>query len=275
MKKNAGIVLAMILYAFLAVGIVFVIYIGGTYPVGADAMSHVYKGNVLYHNISQGNWYPLYDNLWYNGVQMLRYWAPLPVYFSAFCQFLVGGSDINGYLIYISLVFYGGALVWLYIGIRQQRIMLGTFVGVLWFFLPNNLYTLFVVGHLGRALLMVFLPLILYFIEISLVKGRWKTVCKIVPIYACMLLCDLEYAAVFALIMLSYLLIYRIINHQKGRCIPIMCAMLLGLCVDRNMACAIAAWWKISGRCVAYDERIFSRRSYFSGSGKKTYARQC
>ena len=42
MKKNAGIVLAMILYAFLAVGIVFVIYIGGTYPVGADAMSHVY-----------------------------------------------------------------------------------------------------------------------------------------------------------------------------------------------------------------------------------------
>ena len=169
MKKNAGIVLAMILYAFLAVGIVFVIYIGGTYPVGADAMSHVYKGNVLYHNISQGNWYPLYDNLWYNGVQMLRYWAPLPVYFSAFCQFLAGGSDINGYLIYISLVFYGGALVWLYIGIRQQRIMLGTFVGVLWFFLPNNLYTLFVVGHLGRALLMVFLPLILYFIEISLV----------------------------------------------------------------------------------------------------------
>lgn len=37
--------------------------------------------------------------------------APLPVYFSAFCQFLAGGSDINGYLIYISLVFYGGALV--------------------------------------------------------------------------------------------------------------------------------------------------------------------
>ena len=53
MKKNAGIVLAMILYAFLAVGIVFVIYIGGTYPVGADAMSHVYKGNVLYHNIRE------------------------------------------------------------------------------------------------------------------------------------------------------------------------------------------------------------------------------
>ena len=55
MKKNAGIVLAMILYAFLAIGIVFVIYIGGTYPVGADAMIHVYKGNVLYHNISRGN----------------------------------------------------------------------------------------------------------------------------------------------------------------------------------------------------------------------------
>ena len=59
MKKNAGIVLAMILYAFLAVGIVFVIYIGGTYPVGADTMSHVYKGNVLYHNISRGKRIPI------------------------------------------------------------------------------------------------------------------------------------------------------------------------------------------------------------------------
>lgn len=84
MKKNAGIVLAMILYAFLAVGIVFVIYIGGTYPSGVDTMCHIYKGDVLYHSIKMGNWYPLYDNFWYNGVQMMRYWAPLPVYFWLF-----------------------------------------------------------------------------------------------------------------------------------------------------------------------------------------------
>ena len=79
-----------------------------------------------------GNWYPLYDNFWYNGVQMMRYWAPLPVYFLAFCQWLAGGSDINGYLIFISLVFYMGALSWLFIGIRKKRIFMGAFIGVLW-----------------------------------------------------------------------------------------------------------------------------------------------
>ena len=81
MKKQAGITMTIMLYLMAAIAIAYVIRIGGNYPTGVDTMCHVYKGDVLYHAIRQGNWYPLYDRFWYNGVQMMRYWAPLPVYF--------------------------------------------------------------------------------------------------------------------------------------------------------------------------------------------------
>ena len=73
--------MTIMLYLMAAIAIAYVIRIGGNYPTGVDTMCHVYKGDVLYHAIRQGNWYPLYDRFWYNGVQMMRYWAPLPVYF--------------------------------------------------------------------------------------------------------------------------------------------------------------------------------------------------
>ena len=143
--------MTIMLYLMAAIAIAYVIRIGGNYPTGVDTMCHVYKGDVLYHAIRQGNWYPLYDRFWYNGVQMMRYWAPLPVYFLAFCQAIAGGVDLEGYLVFVSLVFYIGALVWLYIGIRKNRLVLGAFMGGLWFFMPNNLYALFVEGNLPRS----------------------------------------------------------------------------------------------------------------------------
>lgn len=231
MKKNAGIVLAMILYAFLAVGIVFVIYIGGTYPSGVDTMCHIYKGDVLYHSIKMGNWYPLYDNFWYNGVQMMRYWAPLPVYFLAFCQWLAGGSDINGYLIFISLVFYMGALSWLFISIRKKRIFMGAFIGVLWFFMPNNLYALFVEGNLPRTLSMVLLPLFLYFVSGFLFENEWKDLLKAIPVFVLILLCHVGYAGMLALAMLVFLLVYRLVMHQKGKCMPVIISIGLSFAI--------------------------------------------
>ena len=119
MKKQAGITMTIMLYLMAAIAIAYVIRIGGNYPTGVDTMCHVYKGDVLYHAIRQGNWYPLYDRFWYNGVQMMRYWAPLPVYFLAFCQAIAGGVDLEGYLVFVSLVFYLGALVWLVVTLME------------------------------------------------------------------------------------------------------------------------------------------------------------
>ena len=143
MKKKLGITAAVLVYALIAGAVVWMVAIGGNYPSGSDTLCHIYKGDILYQNIKAGNWYPLYDNLWYNGVQMMRYWAPLPIYVLAFCQMLAGGEALSGYLVYVGLILFFGALSWLFIGVKKNRPVFGAFLGVLWFFMPNNLYALF------------------------------------------------------------------------------------------------------------------------------------
>lgn len=225
--KAAGILAIILFFAVVAVGIVYLLEMGGNYPSGADTMCHVYKGNVLYHDIGNGNWYPLYDRFWYNGVQMMRYWAPLPVYFLAFCQLLAGGSEIAGYLVFVGLIFFLGALVWLFIGIKKKRILLGTFIGVLWFFMPNNLFALFVEGNLPRSLSMVLLPLFIYFVYEYMFEDRWSALWKNIPVFVGIVLCHVGYAGMIALAMLVFLLIYKIVYKKKGRCLNVLISILL------------------------------------------------
>ena len=59
----------------LAVILVNYIQEQGIYPTGFDVFGHLFKSNLLYENIKEGNLYPLYTNLWYNGLQPFRYWA--------------------------------------------------------------------------------------------------------------------------------------------------------------------------------------------------------
>lgn len=227
MKKKIGILIAVLLYVVLAAAIAFAVYLDGNYPAGTDTMCHVYKGNVLYHCILEGNWYPLYDNFWYNGVQMMRYWAPLPVYFLAFCQALAGGNDIAGYLVFVALVFFFGAVVWLYIGVKKERVLLGAFLGVIWFFMPNNLFALFVEGNLPRSLSMVLLPLLMYDVYEFLFEDKWREIKKVIPVFTGIALCHVGYAGMIALAMLIFLLVYRIVYQKKGKCMAVIYSLVL------------------------------------------------
>lgn len=231
MRKKAGrvavVVAVAVFFAAVAVGIAYLLKVGGRYPAGTDTMCHVYKGNVLYQSIKGGSWYPLYDRFWYNGVQMMRYWAPLPVYFLAFCQMLAGGSEITGYLVFVGMVFFLGAVVWLYIGYKKERRFLGAFLGVLWFFMPNNLFALFVEGNLPRSLSMVLLPLLFYLIYEYMFENQWNALWKIIPVFMGIVLCHTGYAGMVLLAMLVFLLVYRLVYKKKGRCLPVLISMLL------------------------------------------------
>ena len=95
MKKKAGMIAVILIYAAVAVIIAYLVILSGNYPTGTDTLGYLYKGNMLYDAMGKGDWYPLYDSLWFNGVQTMRYQAPLPVYFLAFCQWIAGGNDLD------------------------------------------------------------------------------------------------------------------------------------------------------------------------------------
>ena len=164
-KKNKAIYLLFLMpfvYFATACFVVWLVKTSGIYPSGSDTMYHVYRGDYVYNAIKSGNWYPLYDPAWYNGVEILRYWSPFPAYVMAFCQYLAGGSQFGAYLFYIGGVCFLGACVWPFIGRGFNRPYLGAFIGLLWFFMPNNLCAIFIEGNLARSLSMIFLPVFIY-----------------------------------------------------------------------------------------------------------------
>ena len=213
MRKKIENCLIIIAYAVIAVAIAIVVRNNGTYPSGSDTMCHIYKGDILYNSIKNGKLYPLYDPLWYNGVEMMRYWAPLPVYFLAFCQALAGGDALNGYLVFNSLVFFLGALVFYIIGNKAKRRYLGAFFGVLWFFMPNNIFALYNEGNLPRTLSMVILPLFMYCMAMYLINGQKSHLISAGITFVFIILCHSGYAGMIALSLFVYFFVNGIINR--------------------------------------------------------------
>ena len=151
--------ISIALFVLTAVLVMYYVSVSGLYPQGSDTMYHIYRGDSLYKAICAGDYYPLINFAWYNGVELMRYWAPLCAYTMAGTQALCGGDMMNGYILFTGLVLFVGALGWIYIGDNEGRPILGGVLGILWFFMPNNLYALFGEGNLPRALSMVFLPI--------------------------------------------------------------------------------------------------------------------
>lgn len=222
-----GCIVYVALIVSVSVMVVKIVSQNGTYPAGSDTMYHIYRGDYVYNSIKDGNWYPLYDYMWYNGVELMRYWAPLAAYFMAFCEMLADGNMLIGYLIFVGIISVLGALSWLYIGIRMKRPVLGAFIGFIWFFMPNNLCALFVEGNLARSLSMIFLPLFIY--EVSeYLKDR-----KVIRIPFAMIsfilisLCHLGYAGMVALAVLVYCIVHMIEGYSKRAAADIVISILL------------------------------------------------
>ena len=97
-----GCIVYVALIVSVSVMVVKIVSQNGTYPAGSDTMYHIYRGDYVYNSIKDGSWYPLYDYMWYNGVELMRYWAPLAAYFMAFCEMLAGGNMLIGYLIFVA-----------------------------------------------------------------------------------------------------------------------------------------------------------------------------
>lgn len=200
----------------VAVGFVVMMLVkmSGLYPLGFDIHGHLFKSELMYTEIGKGNFYPIYDEYWYNGLQTYRYWPPMTYYFMALLQFLAGGSVMDAYLGFIWASFVIGGYGWLLFGRRTRRPVLGIFMSLVWFFLPDNLRVFFGEGNMPRMFITMLLPLLYYFI--------WQFVCyqrkkMIIPVFITMMFCIFGHLMISAMIgvgSFAFLLIYAISNHR-------------------------------------------------------------
>lgn len=230
-KKNKAIYLLFLMpfvYFATACFVVWLVKTSGIYPSGSDTMYHVYRGDYVYNAIKSGNWYPLYDPAWYNGVEILRYWSPFPAYVMAFCQYLAGGSQFGAYLFYIGGVCFLGACVWPFIGRGFNRPYLGAFIGLLWFFMPNNLCAIFIEGNLARSLSMIFLPVFIYSVYKYLYNHKLRYIPLMVFTFLLMELCHLGYAGMVAIAVIIYGIVYIIQKGRKKAVLDVVISMIFG-----------------------------------------------
>lgn len=214
--------LFLALYAAAAFAVAYLVYRSGNIPQGKATLYHIYRADGLLSAIRDGDFYPLYDANWYNGVEPLRYFSPLTTYLLVLCAYIAGQNVLQGYFVYLAVVFFLGAVIWLYLGLRKNRVLLGGFLGVLWFFMPTNLTCLFAEGDLSRAFCIALLPLLLYLVVSFLDTRRFFYMPFIMICYILMLLSHVGYAGMITIALAFYLLLDKFFNKRKRGALAVL-----------------------------------------------------
>lgn len=227
MVKRINQILFIVLFAVLAGLIAWLVSYSGVYTSDSNAMSFLYRAEALCRNIGQGSSYPLYDPMWYNGMEIIRCQPPLPIFFIALCRTVMGGNLLSGYLIFVGAVFFIGACIWLYIGKYHNRMYFGAFLGILWFFMPNNLYILFLEGDLAKTLCVAILPLFIHGIYIYLDENKLSGLLKTIICFFLIVMCQIQFAAMVAISIVIFLVIDGIIKRRWRAGLHIVFCMII------------------------------------------------
>lgn len=230
-KKVMKLVIAFLFLLASALTVVFIIKDSGMYPRGSDTLCHIYRADLLLEHIKNGNWYPLYDKSWYNGVEIMRYWAPLPLYLLAFFQYISGGTALDAYLILIGFVFFLGGCGWLLFGWKYNRIGFAALISLLWFFLPENMRLLIMDGNLPRVIINMMTPFLLYFIYSFIEEEKWNAILPVVIITALMGLCHAGIVMMILLSVLIYGIVYSVYSKRIAPQLLLITGMLISILI--------------------------------------------
>ena len=167
-------------------------------PWSSDALGHALKVEYLSQQLGEGVAYPDLLPDWYLGVQMLRYYPPLPYYAMVTLSAMSGGavSAVNWFIALCALV---GGLAWLPFR-RWLGWLPALFGGAFFMFLPDNLRVAFAEGNLPRVMATALLPLAAYFFLRSLEEsGRLRHRLALAACFSLIVLSHAMMAAIYAL----------------------------------------------------------------------------
>lgn len=198
---------AFTLLLFGAGVIMYIIKISGSYPRGSDTLCHIYRADFIYNSFKSGVAYPLYDSRWYNGVEIMRYWGPVPLYVLAFMEFFTNGNVLDAYILFIGLLVVLGGCGWLLFGWKNNRIGIAAILSLLWFLYPENIRVVITDGNLPRALISALVPFLLYCIWEFINEERWHFIISIIFLFSFIGLCHVGIAAMLLFSLLIFILI--------------------------------------------------------------------
>lgn len=159
-----------ILFFLGFVGLLFITIISlfhSGFPITHDGQDHIARIANFYQNLSEGVWIPRWAPYlnWGYGHPILEFLYPLPSYLASFFH-VIGFSFIDS----TKIVFGLGMLlsgITMYMWLSQFWTKQAAFIGgLLYVFAPYRFVELYVRGDIGENLAFVFIPLVLYFIQL-------------------------------------------------------------------------------------------------------------
>lgn len=221
-KSLLGIFMGIGALILLSVVTMYIVKTSGRYSQdsGTDLFCHLYRADLILKNISQGNWYPLYDSSWYNGVEIMRYWGPVPLYIVAGLEWIAQNSVLDAYLLYLGLMILIGGCGWLLWGCRYKRIGLSIVLGLLWFYMPENMRVVINDGNLPRGVINALLPYFFYFLWRMLADKKKNAMWGLIVVTAMITLCHLGITLMLIATVAIFIGIYSKMNriHKWGFC---------------------------------------------------------
>jgi uncharacterized membrane protein len=144
--------------------------IEGWHPWGSDTLGHVFRAEYLRSSLQQGKLPPAIYPDWYMGIQLLRYYPPLPYYLLVMVT-LALSDPIAAASWFVVIAAWLGSLGWLLYR-RWLGWPLALAGGICYLALPDNLRVALSEGNLPRALASALLPYLFYFMLRAISSGE-------------------------------------------------------------------------------------------------------
>ena len=216
-------------FTALAALTMYIIKDSGRYPQGSDTFCHLYRADLLLKNIRQGNWFPLYDPTWYNGVEIMRYWGPLPLYLLAGLEWIIQSSILNAYVLFLGVLLFIGGCGWLLWGITYRRIGVSVLIGLIWFYMPENMRVVILEGNLPRGVINALLPFFFYFLWRVMAEKKRKAILPLILITSLITLCHLGITLMLLASTIIFILVHSSLNHGARSSLCALGATLSGI----------------------------------------------
>ena len=207
----------------------------GLHPWASDTLGHLLKTQFMAEELRSGNLYPQLFPDWYGGVQLLRYFPPLPYYLLAGLFLLSGNIVFAGGAFVFGAALLGGLSFLLYR--RWISLLPATLAGVLFLALPDNLRVALAEGNLPRVLATAWLPLAFYALLAILIEGPTRM--RFVLLAAFTALIVLSHAmmgAIFVSCFVLVIIVYWFTSRAKSRAVgTALAGVFSGL--------LLSGWW--------------------------------
>lgn len=214
MKKGLKLCVCLALSILAGAAFAWCLYKTNSYPMGSDVYGHLFKANFLYEALKNGKLYPVYSNMWYNGIEIFRYWPPLSYYVLAVLMFFTGGNALYAFPVFGGVCLVVSMAGWLCWGAGENRIGAAFTIGLLYFFCPDNLRVFFSEGNVPRIFITALLPFLFYLMWRVI---RYKKLLSLLPFTAALCLVTYTHLMISAMTGISialFCLVYGAANRE-------------------------------------------------------------